>query len=144
MALEETLGTGVIALIMSMIVVVIILWIAIYVYTSLAYMKIGKKTNLSSPGLAWIPGIGPLIIAFETSHMSDWPWLLILGFFTGFIHIYLAYIFMIAFGVFALIWEWKMFEAVKKPGWWALLRIIPFVGILVHLILIGIAAWGKE
>ena len=140
----SALTGGVLAFIAGMLILAIILSIALYIYMGFAYMAIGRKAKLNSPGLAWIPGIGPLIIAFEASDMPSWPWFLILGIFTGFIHPFLAYAFMIAFGVFAIIWEWKMFEVVKRPGWWSLLRLIPFVGILIHLVLIGIAAWSKD
>ena len=42
------------------------------------------------------------------------------------------------FLVYAIIWYWKMFIAVNRPGWWALMIFIwP-----VLLILIEVAAWG--
>jgi hypothetical protein len=37
---------------------------------------------------------------------------------------------------------WKTFEAVGRPGWWAIFMIIPILNI-VYLVFLGIAAWGK-
>jgi uncharacterized membrane protein YhaH (DUF805 family) len=52
----------------------------------------------------------------------------------------IGFVFSIAFAVFMVIWQWKMFEAIKKPGWWALLCLLP----IVNLVLYGVAAWGKK
>jgi hypothetical protein len=134
MALDLT--SGLLALIMGMIVVFVIIAIALYLYLSFAFMAIGRKAKLSSPELAWIPGVGPAIIAFQTSKMHWWPWLLIIGTFIPLV----GFIFSITFAVFVIIWEWKMFETIKRPGWWALLCLIP----IVNFVLIGIAAWSKD
>lgn len=103
-------------------------------------MAIGKKAGLKTPGLSWIPGIGPLIIAYQASKMHWWPWLLLIGFIIPFFNI----VALIVFAVFATIWQWKMFEEVNKPGWWILLGLIPLLGTLILLILVGIAAWSKD
>jgi hypothetical protein len=136
MALEELIGGGLLALIMGMIVVFIIVGIALYIYMSFAFMAIGRKAKLKTPELAWIPGVGPLILAFQTSKMHWWPWLLLIGTLIPVI----GFIFSITFAVFAVIWYWKMFEAIKRPGWWALLCLIP----IVNFVLYGIAAWSKD
>jgi hypothetical protein len=36
-------------------------------------------------------------------------------------------------------WQWKMFEAIKKPGWWALICLIT----PINFILYGVAAWSE-
>lgn len=136
MALGETYTAGWIALIMGMLVIFIIIAIALYIYLSFAFMAIARKAKLKSPGLAWIPGVGPAIIAFQTSKMHWWPWLLIIGMFIPTI----GFLFSITFAVFVVIWDWRMFEKLKRPGWWALLCLIP----LVNLVLFGIAAWDKK
>jgi hypothetical protein len=147
MAGEELIGAGIIALVMGMIGFLFIIFAAVYVYMSLAFMAIAKKAKLDSPGLAWIPGVGPLIIAFQTAKMHWWPWLLLISLllmWIPFIGILIYFIAIITFAVYAIIWQWKMFEAVDKPGWWILLALIPFVGGLVYLIMVGIAAWSKN
>jgi hypothetical protein len=127
---------GILAVIAGIIMFFVVLMIAIYIFISLAFMAIGKRAKLKTPELAWIPGVGPLIIAFQTSKMHWWPWLLLIGVFIPFLN----FIAMIVFAVFAVIWQWKMFETIKRPGWWSLLCLITPVNIVLY----SIAAWGKK
>lgn len=133
---DTTSIQGLWAFMMGLLVFFLIVGIGLYIYLSLAFMAIGKKAQLSSPGLAWIPVVGPAIIAFQASGMHWWPWLLIIGIVIPFV----GFLFSIAFAVFGVIWQWKMFEKIGKEGWWALLCLIP----VVNLILYGIAAWSKD
>ncbi len=133
------LGGGIFAAIMGMLAVVSLISIAMYIYTSFAYMAMAKKAKQSSPGLAWIPGIGPIIIAFQASKMHWWPWLLLGVSFLMFMPI-IPQIAGLTFFIFFVIWRWKLMEEIKKPGWWSLLMIIP----IVNLIIMGIAAWSKD
>ncbi len=114
--------------------VALLILIPIYIYISFAYMTIAKKAKLKSPALAWIPAVGPFIIAFQTSKMHWWPWLFLILALLPVLGNLFGYAFLIA----TIFWEWKMFEKIKKPGWWALLNKIP----VVNLIIIGIAAWS--
>ena len=138
----ETLGMteagGIFAIIAGMMAFFAILTIAVYVYMSFAFMTIAKKNNQSSPGLAWIPLVGPSLVASKAAKMHWWPILLIIGMFIPFLN----FIAGIIFTIFFVIWVWKMFEAVGRPGWWSILQIIPFINI-IWLILLGVAAWGK-
>ena len=140
LTLGGDLTGGILTAIMSLLVGImffaILISIGIYVYLSFAYMTVGRKANLKTPGLAWIPSVGPAIIAFQAAKMHWWPWLLLIGYFVPVVGIFA----LIAFSVFFIIWNWKMFEAVKRPGWWALLLLIPVVG----LVMLGIAAWSKK
>jgi len=136
MAFEELMNSGLVALIMGMLFLFIIIALALYVFISLAFTAIGKKAKLKTPELAWIPGVGPLILAFQASKMHWWPWLLIIGMVIPFV----GFVFSIAFSVFSIIWYWKLFERIKRPGYWALLCLIP----VVNLVLYGIAAWSKK
>lgn len=142
--MEQLLEAGVpealIAFFAGILMLAIIIGIAIYIYTSLAFMKIGQKAKLKTPELAWIPGIGPTILAYQSSKMHWWPWLLL----AGIIIPYLNFIAIITFTVFTYIWMWKLFENIKKPGWWPLLQLIPFIGQIIFLVLIGIAAWDDK
>jgi hypothetical protein len=135
------IGGGLVALILGAIAVFLVIFALLWIYMSFAFTAIGKKAGLSSPGLAWIPGIGPVITAFRASKMHWWPWLLLLGILISWIPLVnIIYILaMIVFGVYSIIWNWKMFEAIGKPGWWAILYLIP----IVNLVIIGIAAWSK-
>ena len=128
MAFGSSAGFGVL-------VAIAIVAILVYVYLSLAYVAIAKKTRQSSPALAWIPFVGPFLIAFKASKNDWWPWLLLIGLVIPFI----GGILILAFYVFAIIWHWKLFEKIGKPNWWSILLIIP----IVNLIIIGIVAWSK-
>lgn len=127
---------GAVGLALGFIALFLIFALILYIYTSLAYFAIAKRARLRSPGLAWIPAIGPLIIAYQASKMPWWPWLLLIGYLIPFVNFFTGLI----FAVFAIIWHWKMFESIKRPGWWAILMIIP----IVNLVILGIAAWGKK
>lgn len=133
---SAVLGAGILAAIMGMFAFFMVIVIALYVYMGFAFMAIAKKARLGSPGIAWIPGVGPLIIAYQTAKMHWWPWLLLIGCAIPFLN----FIAMIVFAVYAVIWQWKMFEKVDKPGWWAILCLIS----PLNLIFWGIAAWSKD
>ena len=180
-------GAGLGGFIIAMAVLGIIFFIVaigIYVYTSLAFSRIAKRLNQSSPGIAWIPGFGPLIVAYRQSEKNSKPWwalligfiglivgmiLMSLGIFSSALMIIgalialAAVVVLIYFTAYAYIWTWKMFEALQRPGWWAIiplfgipfifLGLIPYVGIIFvginyavsiwYLVMIGIAAWGN-
>ncbi len=133
---NDGLTSGLIGLIFAFLFIFFILMAVLYIYTSLAYFAVAKKARLKTPGLAWIPAVGPMIIAYQSSNMHWWPWLLLIGFLIPFVGI----IAIIIFAVYSVIWHWKMFETIGKPGWWAILSLIP----IVNLVLIGIAAWSKK
>ena len=65
----------------------ILLSLGVYIYTSFAFMAIARKARYPSPTVAWIPAIGPAIIAWKTSQMHWWPWLLIIGLFIPFLNL---------------------------------------------------------
>jgi hypothetical protein len=122
----------------------LVIGIALWVFISLAFMKIAKRLGQSMAALAWIPWIGPLIVVYRASGMHWWPWLLIIGFFIPFLNLVAS----VVFAIFAIIWMWKTMEAIGRPGWWALLiallPIIPAIGFIISLVLIGMAAWGGQ
>ena len=117
-----------------------------------------------------IPSITRLI--FEISKMHWWPWpMLFIGMMLSQLLILLSPIFgvivygliMIVFAVMVVIWHWKTFEAVGKPGWWILIPvvlgivgilvilaspiigpIIMLVGLIAYLVLVGLSAWGTS
>ncbi|MEM4330939.1 MAG: hypothetical protein QW273_02940 [Candidatus Pacearchaeota archaeon] len=133
-------------LLLGSLILLLVLFIAVYIYLGFAFSAIGRKAKLKTPNLAWIPFVGPLIIAFQISKMHWWPWLLLIGIIIPIVNILV----LLAFTVFATIWQWKMFVAIGKPGWWALIDLggfIPFIGVLftiAQLVLYGIAAWSKQ
>ncbi len=134
-ALAMFLG-GLAFLLVGLIILLVILIVAIYIYTSLAYMAIARKVKYSPPGIAWIPIVGPLIIIAKTAKMHWWPILLL-------ILIPVPFIGSLAFAavmVFSILWLWKTYEKMRRPGWWSLFNLIQ----PVNLVFLGIAAWSKK
>lgn len=127
------------AIILGVLVVFIVIAVIIYVYSALALMSIANKTKTKPAYLAWIP-IANYYLMSKIAKMHWWPILLIVGFWIPFI----GWVATIMFWIFTVIWTYKIFEAVKRPGWWALFMIIPFIGWIIYLILLGVAAWSKK
>ena len=164
MAIEssvDALAGGVLLFIFSIFAVV-------YLYFTLAYYSIGKRANLQNPGVAWL---SPIVTMFEAARVHWWPLpVLIFGVFLAMIIAIFSEIvglvFYIALIVFALVvafvWQWKTFQAVGKPGWWALWplvsvlgfllvyvsvligAIIIFAGFVLSVVFVGIVAWSHS
>jgi len=121
----------------------ILVFLAMYVFLSLTFSSMGKKANLNHPNLAWVPGFGPFIVAFQASGMSWWPWLLLIAYIPIFIEILaiqiISAIALIVFFIYSIVWDWKLLKSINKPGWWAILFLIP----IINFIFMGIAAWSK-
>ncbi len=144
----------------------------LYIYASLAFTAIGKKAKLQNPGVAWI---SPFVSVYEISKMHWWPWTaLITGMLVAYmfvlvnpiITLVIYFLSLLVFLIMVVIWHWKTFEAVGKPGWWvivpialvvlgiilpfiatalAILSIILFiVSAVLYLVFVGIAAWSKK
>jgi hypothetical protein len=117
----------------------LLMGVAIYVYISLAYMKIAKSLGVGKAWLAWIP-IANLYLMSKIAQMHWWPILLLLTFFIPVINI-LAFL---ALYVFVYLWNWKMFERMNRPGWWSLAYLINGFGMIVFYVFLGMTAWPKE
>jgi hypothetical protein len=165
------------SMVAGVVIVGILILLALYIYSSLAYTAIGRKAKLTNPGVAWMPFMGPVATIFECAEAHWWPFLVaVLGFFAALaislfsitnttfvvisgLLILATYLFSLVAGV---VWHWRTYTAVGKPGWFILVPVItiavgflllfvsPIVGLilyllgaLAHLILIGIAAWSK-
>jgi len=172
----------------GILVLYILVILVAYFYFSLAFMNIGKKANLANPGVAWL---SPVVTIFETAKMHWWPFpFMIVGILLGELIMFggmlsgslitagifaligglVLFITIIVFIIMVLIWLWKTFEAIGRPGWWAIISpIISIIGFLflfagvftltimlviigvilliiaaiVFAVLVGIAAWGK-
>ena len=137
MAYNYIMGdSSLLALGVAMMMVFFVMAVVFWVYSSFAFMAIAKKAKDKMPGLAWIPGVGPTIVAFRSAGMPWWPWLLLIGIVIPFV----GWIALLAFAVFSVVWTWKLFEKIRKPGWWAILMLIPFV----NLVMMGIVASSKN
>ncbi len=164
---------------------VLLIGLGVYIYSSFAFMYLGKRAKIKHPGLAWIPGIGSVLVAFfamKKAKATPW-WILIgsaAGYLVGFLFIALGALVhwlvlvglllilasavgIIYFAVHGYIWTWKLFEKVKRPGWWALiplinlplglLGLVPAIALAMfsaevlvqvwYLVMAGVAAWAK-
>ena len=182
----EGFGTGTMDFITSamigLMIVFIVIALGFYIYISLAYARIGKKAKITNPDVAWMP-MGPIATIFETAKAHWWPFLvgtigytiIYLGMTIwtasvfsgsnsaiGILLIIAGFIALLLVVIMAIVWHWKTYESIGKPGWFAIIPVIGVIlgflllflssilgvivlllSILSHLILIGIAAWSK-
>ncbi|MEN7982687.1 MAG: hypothetical protein ABFQ65_04540 [Nanoarchaeota archaeon] len=135
-------------LMIGMVVFFLLIAIGLYVYSALALMAIAKRTNTKRAWLAWIPYANIYLVS-KIAKKHWWPILLLIlitifSFFPeNMILNIIELISTVIFAVFMIIWWWKICQRRGKPGWWALIVIIPLVGGIWALILLGILAWGK-
>ena len=143
---------GIFAAFLGLLIFVMVLSLLIWFYIAFALMKIAKKTNTPRGWFAFIPYLN-LYLMSRIAKMRWWPVLLIvayfvfssliyLGGFIGIIGMILGTIAIWILIVYVFIWQWKIFEAVERPGWWILLVLIPVAGPFIYLVVLGMAAWG--
>ena len=103
--------------------VMVVIFLAVYVYFALALQTIAKKTNTENPWLAWIP-IANLILMVNIAKKPMW-WVLMC--FIPLVNI-----------VFTIMIFMAIAEARGKPNWWGILMIVP----VANLIVPGYLAWS--
>ena len=112
------------------ILIALIFITAFYIYHALAWRTIARKLKHKKPWLAWIP--------FASTSMRlqlggfHWAW------------IFLALIPIlgwIALFVLVIISHWRIFVKRKYPGWFSLSQILPKLGGILYLVIIGFVAW---
>jgi len=118
--------------------IMILVGLAIYIYTAIALMIIANKTKTKNGWLAFIP-VANLYLMTQIGKLPWWWLLVIVGLWIVSMIPIIGIIASIAMlVVMAYLW-WKVAEAVNKPGWWGILMVIP----IVNLVMVGIMAWGK-
>lgn len=132
MALEDMLlGGGLAAAAISVVIISLIIFVALYVYGALALMAIAKKTKTKNAWLAWIP-IANFYLVTQMAKMNGLWTLILLAALIPFGN-------LVALGV--TIWFfWIIAERIKYPGWTSLLLLIP----VVNLVILGLWAWKKK
>ena len=122
-------------------ILIALIIICFYIYVSMTYYRIGKKSGLQNPGIAWMPFSGPIVIIFESAKMHWWPFAMVsigtlliysvsvhsimtlnLGI-TGIYGIILLML-LLAFSVQMIIWHARTYDSIGKPGWWILVPVI--------------------
>lgn len=116
-----------------------LLAVAIYVYTSLAWMKIAKKMRYKYPWLAWIP-VANISMVLQLGEFH-WAWVFLV------LIPVLGWASLLVIGTISM---WRILEHFSYPGVLSLIFVasmIPHisgvVGIVV-LILLGFLAWGRR
>ena len=132
-SVDWTSLAGIWSLVAVMMIPVLIIGLALYIYSALALMKIAQRTGTPNAWLAWIP-IGNMYLMTQVAKV---PWWTFLGIFLAWIPIVGS---LIILGL--LIWWWyKIAERMGKPAWWGIMiAIVP----IANLIFMGMLAWGKD
>ncbi len=104
-------------------VFLLLIGLAVYVYTALAVQTIAEKTNTENPWLAWIP-IANLILLLNIAKKPIW-WIV------------LCLIPLVNIIIIIMVWM-GVAEARGKPSWVGILMIVPLVGAIVP----GYLAWA--
>jgi len=112
------------------ILIALIALAAFYVYTSLAWYTIGRKLRYKNSWLAWIPIVRwAMILQLGSFH---WAWIFL---------ILIPILGWIALFILIIIASWRIFEKRRYPGWFSLAVIIPKIGGILSMIVIGFVAW---
>ena len=109
-AVTSSAGGGMFLLVMF------VVFVALYVYMAYCLQQIAKKTNTPNDWLAWIP-IPNIVLMVQIARLPLW-W--IVGLFIPFVNI----------GVIIYLW-WKIAEARNRPGWWSILMLISPVNLVL-------------
>ena len=120
-------------LLVIMLFLLIIFFVALYVYMALAFMSIAKKTKTKNAWLAWVPIANFYLLTQMAKKSRHWTWILLLAL------IPLPFAGLVIAGV-GIWFFWIVAERIKFPGWISLFLLIP----LVNLIILGILAWSKK
>jgi hypothetical protein len=115
------------------ILILLLIFLAFYIYFAMAWMTIAKKLKYKKAWLAWIPFANiSMILRLGGFH---WAWVFL---------ILIPYLGWLALTVLCIIATWRIFEKRNYPGWFSLSMIIPQVGFILYLIAIGFVAWKDK
>ena len=107
----------------TMLMFVVVLCLAGYVYMALALQTIATKTSTENAWLAWIP-IANIFLMLNVAKKPLWWFVLFL---VPIVNIVIA----------IMVWM-AVAEARHKPNWWGILTIVPGVNLVVP----GYLAWS--
>ena len=140
MTLENLIGlTAITAMIAQYAIYFVIIGILFYVYYSITLMTIAKKIGDKRPWLAWIPLANiALFLKIGDFHWA-WAFLALISAIPV-----IGIIPFIALIVLTVIAQWRVNEKRNFPGWTSLLTLLPWVGGIWNIILMGILAWKKD
>ncbi len=141
MALTETIQNAILGgslgtFIAGFLIFFILIVVAVWIYTSLAWTTIGKKLKHRNLWLAWIPFARTVLVLKLGKFHGAWAFLWLI-----------PIIGWAILGVLCIIAHWRIFEIRNYPGWLALIPlagVIPLVGGvagIAYLVILGIVAW---
>jgi len=152
-AVNPAVTAGIMALLVGLMFVWLILCIGFYIYSALTLSAVARRTKTKEDWFAWIP-FANIVLMTRIAKMHWWPILLLAGGFVfyilglipyiGVLFAILYYLCLLAYMVFTIIWTWKICEARNRPGWWAVIVLVPVVGWIWNLVMWGILAWAKD
>ena len=109
-----------------------------YIYFSLTLQKTAQRLSYEKAWLAWIP-FANIYLLFTMADFPKWYVAFIIALAIPFLN-------FIAFAVvyvLSIIATWRICEARQRPGWWAVLTVIPILGWMWLVVLWGILAFGE-
>jgi hypothetical protein len=125
---------GIVGVIVALgIFVMVLSVVALYVYFSIVWMTIAQKLKYKYAWLAWIP-VANIAMMLHLGGFH-WAWIFLL---------LIPVAGWIAVLVLLIIATWRIFEKRKYPGWFSLSIIIPKIGAILYLIIIGFVAWDDR
>ncbi|VVB78661.1 Uncharacterised protein [uncultured archaeon] len=119
----------------AILIVLIILAAAFYVYMAFVWMTIAKKLGYKKAWLAWIPIANLFLLPILAKRHWAWGWLFLLP---------------PVYFILAIVWIWKIYERRNYPGWLSLflilwiLPVLKGVGVIANLIIFGFVAWKDK
>ncbi len=101
---------------------VVILGIAVYVYTAYCLSAIAKKTGTPNEWWAWIPVLN-ILLMLKIARLPLW-WAL------GFLAAFIPIVNLLVIALVGYIW-WKVAERRNRPGWWGIVMLIGPVNLVL-------------
>lgn len=130
------LGGAIASIILASLMILIFLIIAIYIYSSVAWMMIARKMKFKNAWLAWIPFASGAMRLYLGGFHWAWIFLILIPIFGW-----------IALIVLITIATWRIFEKLKYPGWISLsypalyVPRLNAIGLIAYLVVIGFVAF---
>ena len=107
--------------------------LGLYIYSSFAWMTIARKLKYKNDWFAWIPFVRTaMILQLGRFH---WAWIFL---------IFIPIAGWLALFILAIIATWRIYKIRKYPGWFSLAPIIPKIGFILHMIVLGFVAWKDK
>ena len=127
----SAIGAGAMGVLIGVgILIALVMLLALYVYTSLAWYTIARKLKYKYAWMAWVPIVRwAMILQLGGFH---WAWVFL---------VLIPVLGWIPLLILLIIASWRIYEKRKYPGWFSLAWLIPRIGGILHLIVLGFVAW---